>query len=80
MKKIALVLALMAIPQVMGLSTLCNAGPQIACPSNADGSCKTEGLMCGAYSQDKHCTTIGGTTPLAAAKKTPPQGLSCVCQ
>jgi len=82
MKKILVVLAVLALPQVVGLSTVCNAGGRTSCSSNADGTCADPGLPCGAYSRHTGCTTILNSAGLTAANKTPPQGTigRCVCQ
>lgn len=80
MKRILVVLAVMAFPYGGSMSTVCSAGTY--CYVNSDGSCATEGALCGPWSQGKHCTTTG-TSPAAAttsARKTPPQGLGCACQ
>ncbi len=75
MKRILVVLAVMILPQTVGLSTLCNAGSGIGCPSNADGSCTFAHLICGAISQGKTCQTIPNPAFVGAAAKRvqPPQ-------
>ena len=82
MKKIVVVLALIALPQVMGLSTLCDA--RVYCSSDpTSGVCLDPGLMCGSYTGGKRCTSVPLAGALASAKKTtPPSGLThtCTCQ
>ena len=80
MKKILIVLAVMAFPQTWTLSTVCSAG--VSCYVKSDGSCASEGAMCGPISKGKHCTTTGlsAKATTSGARKTPPQGLGCVCQ
>ena len=80
MKKIVVVLALMALPQVMGLSTLCNAGAYCSSNPATDGRCFTEDLMCGPYSQGKSCQSVQNLALSAAAKKQPPQQLGWRCE
>ena len=87
MKKILIVLAVMALPQVVGLSTICNAGPHSYCSSLADGSCEgPSGFSpCGSYSSGNRCYTIVNTAAAASAAKKvkPPQEITpflCVCQ
>ncbi len=80
MKKILVVLAVMALPQVVGLSTVCNAGGRTACSSNPDGSCVL-GVPCGAYSSGSFCTTIANPAWVAAAKKAPtPRTTQFLCE
>ena len=82
MKVFLVVLVVLALPQVLGLSNLCNAGPNTGCASKSDGTCLIENLPCGAWSQQTHCTTtVNGVpiSPVSAAKKPAPQGTICQC-
>ena len=57
MKSVLVVLALVALPQTVGLSTRCSAGARTSCSTNLDGSCTFDGTPCGANSQGTSCDT-----------------------
>ncbi len=81
MKILVVVLVVLALPQVLGLSTLCNAGPSSSCEINfSTGGCLRNGDPCGTWSKQTHCATIPGPSPLFGAKRPGPQGTTCVCQ
>ena len=67
MKKILIVLAVMAFPHTGTLSTVCSAG--VSCYVNSDGSCAFEGAMCGPISQGKHCRQTDNPLFAGAAAK-----------
>ena len=74
MIKILILLAVMALPQVGGLSTVCNAGGRTGCGSNEDGSCALHS-QCGSYSRRSYCTTVANPNwvPSTAAGKVNPR-------
>ncbi len=80
MKTFLVILLVLAVPQVVSLSALCNAGPNSGCATLGDGSCQYDKIQpCGTASHLGVCTTQ--TTPvIAGAKRVPPSGVSsCVC-
>jgi len=87
MKKILVVLAVMALPQVVGLSTVCSAGGRTSCYSDpTTGACDyVISAPCGSYSSGNHCVTSPNPAyiPTAAAKKAPPAAITpyiCECK
>ncbi len=81
MKKLLVVFGVMALPHVLSVSTVCNAGTY--CSSDpVTGRCTTEHMLCGSYSQGKGCTSSPNPNFIAASAKRPPQGITpymCQC-
>ena len=80
MKKILIVLAVMALPQIVGLSTLCDARVYCTSDPTKDGQCASEGLMCGPYSSGNTCQSVQNLALTTAARKQPPQQLGWRCE
>ena len=80
--RVLVMLAVMALPQAVGLSTVCSAGGRTGCASNPDGSCAYKG-PCGTYSRGTACTTVDNPGWVASAKRTPREGNTqflCECR